>query len=353
MDVKITAREFVLPRGFKVDFTEDNGVIHFTFSEPVKVPYDDASLKRFVTEFNKQDIAVFIEKDGVDKLIRRMVVDTLPEFVGSGFYNGFFYGELNKGYGGMKLEHPGRKDINDPRAILDMALRGDKNSFRPIMQGKKKAVRPEMFGGSLIGRIYFDARIHLPNDDKQIYYGDISSMIVSSLLYQKPVTLEPNPFVHECYDHLRGYKNYVQISNPTLERVQRVLEHEAELTHFFQQRKVMSRMEAAAAIIKEAQDIASEQSSVSKLYSNLVKRVKEIKEVRGQGVPMPAGVEQTTAYIGSLIAPKLAEADKILKPLMDSGIGGVPMGILEYVIAEHKIEDSSAKSSTGNITLNC
>lgn len=330
MTIPIAVQEVKLPEGFHVNKRSENGAVVFGFSSPVALPYDYGSLQQYRRA--SQDRALFglsLKREDLTALTYAVVQATLPEFVGdNGFYQADFDASGMYGIGMLENGKMGLFHIEDgkSRGGLHLALHSESRFF-PVLT-EEDVERPTIDKGSVTGKVYLAANIPHPKDGSYIYWSEVGAAIVASLAHEQPLTLQKDPLVRSGYE-AGNLRVYVQVDNPTLERMQAALTAERVLAEYFAEH--IEPIKEAARIFNEAQGIDSNyRQKVVSEHRQLLGQVERARKKLDEEIPIPASIDDTVARIDIHINAKLREANDRIAHLS----AGFPRGLLQYATAE-------------------
>jgi hypothetical protein len=325
MSIKIDLKHVSLPEGFFVNQIDGDGNIKF--NRPVALPYSDASLQRYSTAFEDTNFSreLCIQKQDLTTLLHNVLQATLPEFTGTdGFYQAslktsMIYGSgLGNGACLQLIRNEGYK----PRAMVRLLVHSSDKFFPQVTQEGVR--RPTIESVQVEGSVYVRSNIPHPEGGNCIYYPNVSAAILSALLTESDVVLGGDQMVKTGYE-LGNSRVYVQVTNPTLERVQAALGHEEAVAAFFKERA--RPLIAAAALYVEAQEIHRiYKQTFLDGHKQLSELVVNARKELGLEIPMPANIDDVVAIIDVLINAKLKKATDVIADLYAK----FPRGIIEY-----------------------
>ncbi len=333
MTIPINVEKVNLPEGFQVTKRVEKETLHFEFTLPIALPYDNGSLNTYrenVQGPSHWDRG-FLYSD-LTKLTYEVMQATLPEFTGgNGFYQARFNASDLYGLGIMEEGHLYlTHSIDDqPRGELKLSVHSA-GKFIPVLT-ESGVERPTIDRVTMQGKIYLDTKIPFPTKESYTTYNaEISAAIIASLAHNQPLTLEKNQLVRSGYETISGSEVYIQIDNPTLERMQAALLEERILAKYFAQH--LEPITEAARIFGEAQIVdRNYKQEVVSAHSTLVGQVNRAKKEVDSQIPLPANIDALIAQIDLNINAKLQEATGKIAHLST----GFPRGFLTYATAEN------------------
>ncbi len=332
MTIPIVIQEVSLPDEFNVRKRTEKGVIAFEFSSPVALPYDNGSLQQYQKESQGRNhtFGPSLEGKYLTDLTHAVLKATLPEFTGkNGFYKAGFdasgmYGFTMLDTGNAWLTH---SEDQKPKGRLTLQVHSAGHFF-PVLTDKG-VERPTIDKGTLIGKVYLDVNIPHPKGGDYIYYADVGAAIVVSLVYNQPLTLQGKPFVG--FDCETGkLRAYVQVENPTLERMQAALAEEKVLAKYFAE-NIEPIKDAAEVFAKVKESDENYREKVFYAHRQLSFEVEQARKRLSPEIPVPASIDDTIAQIDKHINAKLKVATDSITHLS----AGFPRKLFEYASAEN------------------